>query len=127
VTLDTNGTITAVFGGAQNPPVPPGYTEIDDSDSRVVAYLAAIAASRNPPAALTFLQFMDLFTSAEQTALVSETDTQTKLFIMMATGAGGIQLGNPEVIQGVNYVASIGIITTARAAQILAGQAPATS
>jgi hypothetical protein len=85
-----------------------------------------------PPPTLSFLQFMALFTSAEQDAIVNSADTQTKLFMMMATGSGGLQLTNPEVVGGVNYLASTstvtppgpGLITAARAAQILAGQAP---
>jgi hypothetical protein len=75
-------------------------------------------------ATITFLQFMALFTPAEQAALIGSNDTTTKIFVAMATGSGGMQLSNPEVIGGVNYVASIGIITTQRAAQVLAGQAP---
>lgn len=127
VTLDSNGNVTAIFAVAQSAPTPPGYTTIDDTDPRIATFEAAVTAALNPPASLTFLQFMALFTSAEQDALVTSTDTQTKLFILMASGSGSIQLNNSEVIAGVNYVASIGIITTARAAQVLAGTAPPTS
>jgi hypothetical protein len=84
------------------------------------------------PVVLTFLQFMALFTPAEQAALVGSADTQTKLFVMMATGAGSIALANPEVVAGVNYLATPatatppgpGLIASARVAQILANQAP---
>jgi hypothetical protein len=61
-----------------------------------------------PVISLTFLQFMALFTSTEQTAIVNSTDTQVKIFTLMASGAGTIQLSNPEVIQGVNYLESSG-------------------
>ncbi len=82
-----------------------------------------------PPPTLTFLQFVALFTQAEQDAIVTSTDTQTKLFMLMATGAGSILLSNSEVIEGVNYLAAAapngpGLITSARAAAILAGLAP---
>lgn len=88
-----------------------------------------------PPPTLTFLQFMALFTANEQAAIVASNDTQTKLFLLMATGAGTVTLNNPEVIAGVNYLATSatatppgpGLITSARAAQILANQAPAAS
>lgn len=88
-----------------------------------------------PPQTLTFLQFMALFTAAEQAAIVNSSDTQTKLFLLMATGAGNLQLNNSEVIAGVNYLASgpsatppgPGLITAARAAQVLASQAPPSS
>ncbi|MGD0026114.1 MAG: hypothetical protein ABSC37_16100 [Xanthobacteraceae bacterium] len=88
-----------------------------------------------PPPTLTFLQFMALFTAAEQAAIVNSSDTQSKIFLLMATGAGTLQLDNPEVIAGVNYLATAstatppgpGLITAARAAQILANQTPPAS
>src|SRR5579859_4200261 len=53
-----------------------------------------------PPPPISFLAFMNLFTPTEQAALVNSTDTQVKLFILMASGAGTIDLKNAEVIQG---------------------------
>lgn len=83
-----------------------------------------------PPVTLTFLKFMALFTAAEQAAIVDSTDTQTRLFLLMATGAGTLDLSSVEVIAAVNYLAATpsstppgpGLITAARAAQILADQ-----
>jgi hypothetical protein len=75
-------------------------------------------------ATITFLQFMALFASSEQDAIVASSDTETRLFVMMAAGSGGIQLSNPEVVAGVDYLASIGLITSTRAAAILAGSPP---
>jgi hypothetical protein len=84
-----------------------------------------------PVQTYTFLQFMALFTSAEQDAIIASTDTQTRLFVIMAAGSGGIQLNNAEVIAGVNYLASTSpgpaLITSERAAQILAGESPPSS
>jgi hypothetical protein len=93
-----------------------------------------ILASFVEPVWLTFLQFIALFTAAEQSAIVAAADPQTRLFTMMAIGAGGIDLSNSQVIAGVNYLATAtnatppgpGLITAARAAQILANQPPAT-
>jgi len=89
---------------------------------------AAYVAPPAPPTTLTFLQFMALFTSAEQDAIIDSTDTQVRLFVLMATGAGTITLSDPEVIAGMGYLASPspgpGLITAARAAQILANIAP---
>lgn len=101
------------------------------ADSAVNAEAARIAALP-PPTWLSFPQFMALFTAAEQAAIVSATDTQTRLFLLMATGAGALQLTNPEVVAGVNYLATTsastppgpGLIASSRVAQILAGQAP---
>jgi hypothetical protein len=77
-----------------------------------------------PPTIFTFQQFMALFTSAEQEAVVNSTDVQVKLFILSWTGSNGFTLNNAEVVNGVNYLASSGVITAARATTILAGQAP---
>lgn len=101
-----------------------------------LTYVNALSPYVAPPAptpTLTFLQFMALFTSAEQAAIVSSADTQTKLFIMMATGSGGLQLTNAEVIADLNYLATPttatppgpGLIAASRVAQILAGTPPA--
>ena len=89
-------------------------------------YMGGVFASVAPAvvyqtAGLTFLQFMALLTSAEQAAVANSTDTQTRLFVMMATGAGSLDLANPEVVSGINYLAAIGLITSARAATILTG------
>jgi len=91
------------------------------------AEIAAWEAANAPVTTYTFLQFMSLFTSAEQSAIVGSTDVQIKLFVIMAAGSGGLQLNNAEVIAGINYAASINLITQARAIQILAGQNPPTS
>ncbi|MDE3176679.1 MAG: hypothetical protein KGM15_11315 [Pseudomonadota bacterium] len=89
----------------------------------------AFAATTAPPqyqiTGLTFLQFFGLFTNAERAAIVNASDTQTRLFVLMASGAGEVDLGNTEVINGVNYLASIGLITSARASTILTGAPPA--
>jgi hypothetical protein len=76
------------------------------------------------PRIYTFLEFMALFTILEQNAIVNSVDTQIKLFLLMATGSGGLQLNNSEVIAGINYAVSINLLTSARGTQILAGQIP---
>ena len=106
------------------------------------AYQAWFAAGNIPApappatiATLTFLQFMALFTEAEQAAIVTSTDTQVKLFTIMAAGSGGVLLSNPEVAQGVEYLATAtsatppgpGLIAASRVAQILANQTPPSS
>lgn len=88
-----------------------------------------------PPVVYQFLDFMALFTSAEQTAIFASSDTQTKMFITMAAAAGGLQLSNPAVVAGVTYLSQPptatppgpGLITAARATAILAGEAPPSS
>jgi hypothetical protein len=123
VLLDGSNNVIGWFGCPQLPPQPDGYTIIDDNDPRIIAFNASQDAILNP-VNFTFLQFIALFSPTEQAALVNSTDPQVKLFNLMAAGAGVIQLNNAEVIQGVNYVASVGIIANTRVTAILAGQAP---
>jgi hypothetical protein len=95
-----------------------GWTYADDE------FTAVTPPATYQTSGLTFLQFMALFSSTEQDAIVASTDTQTRLFVMMATGAGSIDLTNPEVIGGVDYLASINLIASGRVATILAGSPP---
>lgn len=92
---------------------------------------AAYVAPAPVPQTYTFLQFMALYTEAEQDAIFASNDTKTKMFVTMAAGSGGLQLTNAEVIAGIDYLASAApgpaLITADRAAQILAGSAPAAS
>jgi hypothetical protein len=85
---------------------------------------SAPAAPPPQQSGLTFLQFLALFTPAEQAAIVASSDAQVKLFVVMASGAGAIDLTNAEVVAGVNYLAGVGLITSAETTRILAGIAP---
>lgn len=71
----------------------------------------------------TFLQFLALFTSGEQAAIISSADPEVRLFTLMAASTA-IQLTNSQVVAGVNYCVSIGLLTSGRATAILAGQTP---
>lgn len=44
VQLDVNGKVTGMFGCEQNPPTPPGYAVLDDSDPRIAAWRVAQVA-----------------------------------------------------------------------------------
>lgn len=76
-----------------------------------------------PPRLFTFLEFMALFTPAEQAAIVGSNDVNVKLFTLMAAGAaGGLSMSDPRVIAGVNYLVTAGLLTAANAALVLSGQ-----
>jgi len=76
------------------------------------------------PMPVDFLQFMSLLTEQEQAALISSNDIQTKLFVAEAEGAGTIDLADPLVVQAVEYVASLGLISPSRVSAILNNQPP---
>lgn len=61
------------------------------------------------------------FTDAELAAIVSSTDAGVKLLILKVSTppSEGIDLSNPAVIQGLNYLVSKGILAAERPAQIL--------
>ena len=99
------------------------------------AYQAWLKAGNTPtpaaapvpaPPQFTFLQFLALFTASEQTAIVDSTDTQVRLFLLMAAGASSVSLADPRTMQGLAYLVSIGLLTATRETAILASPAPTT-
>lgn len=109
------------------------FIPFDPANTDYQAYLSWVSLGNTatpyvPPATpaphLTFLQFMALFTPAEQASIVNSTDTQVKLWLIMATGSGTIGLTDPDVVQGLAYAVSINLITAPRQTQILAGTPP---
>jgi hypothetical protein len=77
-----------------------------------------------PPQQLSFLEFMSLFTENEQAAIIASADVKVKMMIIRAAGATYINMDNPEINVGVNYLASLGLVETSRVATILAGEKP---
>lgn len=67
-------------------------------------------------------QFILLFTSAEHAAIAASTDQKVTQFMMAIQVASTINLNDPVVQNGVNYLVSIGLLTQANANLILSGQ-----
>ena len=88
----------------------------DEATARAALLLPAIST----PPQLTFMQFMALFTPTEQVALVNSSDPNVKLLIFQASGNGGVTLADAATIAGVNYLVSVGLLTSARASMVLA-------
>ncbi len=128
ITLDQGGMDVYTLAGVSLS-VPTGTPQ-----AQAVASIESMAPAGYAPPKVnySFLEFMALFTPAEQAAIVGSSDPQVKLFTLMAAGVGTVQLSNPEVVAGVNYLATPatatppgpGLIAPARVAAILAGQAP---
>lgn len=89
----------------------------------VVQAVATFAAAPLPH--LTFLEFMALFTGAEQAAIVDSADTNVRLFLAQSTGAQFIDLGDARLSAGLSYLVSLGILSAGRPGQILNNMAPA--
>ena len=85
--------------------------------------------AQEPPHA-DFLGFVGLFTSTEQSAIAAAavSDPQLMLYCLAAAGAPGgvIWLDDDRVVSGVAYLVTKGVITSDRAAQVLAGTPPPT-
>jgi len=97
---------------------------IGDSPSTEAAFEAQRAAIITAqPVIITFRQFMALFTTTEQTAIVSSTDTQTRLFLLSAS-SGSVNLSDPLVTTDLNYLVSIALLTAPRVLQVLANLPP---
>lgn len=75
----------------------------------------------------SWLQFIELFTEAEQLAIVAATmsDPTVKLWYDKAQGANYIDLDDPRVIDGFQALIDRGLLTTVRRDRVLAGLAPA--
>ncbi len=124
-----NGVVLNIFTIDPLTPLTDGSALVPCATTVQVGWLYANGVFSAPPVVnqttnLSFLQFVALFTETEQAAVVASSDAQVKLFLLMAAGASWIDLINPEVVNGVNYLASLGLITSARAAVILSGAAP---
>lgn len=80
-----------------------------------------------PDTRISFLDLMNLFTAPEKIAIMSSPDPHVRLFTIMAAGATIISMSSNDFINGVDYLASIGIIDLARKKQILDREPPSAS
>lgn len=97
-----------------------------DGAADVETVLATIdpTAPTLPKRQFGFLEFMSLFTPDEQAAIVNSSEPTVKLFLLMAAGAAYIDLDDSRTIEGLEELATLGLITAARKDAVLAGQAP---
>lgn len=77
------------------------------------------------PDQISWLDFMGLFTPAEQAAVATSVDPSVAVFRMMTTGLGGdMNLADPRVGYGLDALVAAGLIAAARKWQVLARQEP---
>lgn len=90
-----------------------------DATTKTVVTVSAPAT----PNMISAWQFIMLFTPAEHAAIRASTDQKVMQFMMAIMAAQRVELNNSIVQSGVNYLASIGLLTQANATLILSGQA----
>jgi outer membrane protein assembly factor BamD (BamD/ComL family) len=100
--------------------VPAGATQ-----AQVDAAYAAFLAANPPPLQTVFTpeQFISLFTTAEQAAIVAALPASPALFVWYSKmlTATTIDVTKADTVAAVNALAAVGVITTARAAAIVGG------
>jgi hypothetical protein len=97
------------------------YVDVIDKNGNVVGY----AANDPPPPLpdkirLTRYEFRSRFTAAEKVAMYDSTDTMIRVFLDDIQAAENINVSEQDTIDGVNYLASNGLIAAGRASEILA-------
>jgi hypothetical protein len=101
------------------------------SVSEIAAAGITVQTVADPPpppiTAVSSLQFRQLFTTAEATAITTsaESNAQIRMFMDDESAAGTVVLASPEVQSGIAALVTAGLLTQARANAILAGQSPA--
>lgn len=84
---------------------------------------APAAAPEQQP--ISWMEFMGLFTLAEQTAVAVSTDPNVARFRLLATGLGGdMDFGDPQVALGLDALVAAGLLAESRKADVLARRAP---
>lgn len=125
----TNGVVTNVVVTDPTKTNVPGSVVVASATAQIGdSYASGVFTPAPPPppqtTGLNFLQFMALLTQAEQVALISSADPQVKLFVAQAEGAPALDLTDARVSAGLNYCASLGLLTTTRVAKVLTGSPP---
>jgi len=92
-----------------------------DAASKTVVVVAAPVQ----PLWISSYQFILLFTPAETTAIRTSTDANVQHWLFALSVAQQVDLHDTSTVQpGLGYLASLGLITSARMAQIIANQPP---
>lgn len=79
-----------------------------------------------PPAtpAVTIQDFRQRFTDAELLSVLSSTDAQVRLLLLKLQTRQEIELTDPQVLQGMGYLVSLGLLTKERANHIIGTDVP---
>lgn len=96
-----------------------GHEYVRNSKGEVVG--TRMIPSNDPDTKSTFtrLEFRNRFTLAEKTAMYESTNTVVKIFLDDLAAAQSVDIEDQNTVDAVNYLASIGLLTEARATEIL--------
>ena len=100
---------------ATNAPAPAWSGSISDFPAPAAAVL--------PPSAITAAEYILLFTPAETAAIRASADLVVQQFLLAVEVAQSVDLADPHVLLGLQYLVSIGLLTAGREAAI-AGNIP---
>ena len=75
-----------------------------------------------PPPSIPTYQFIMLFNPDEHAAIAASTDSRVQQFLMALNTTQITNLADPMIVNGVNYLVSLGLLTQANADLILSGK-----
>ena len=128
VTIDENNTVIGVcLGDFENPPSDPNSLIVDSPvTARVGDTYNGDGTFTHVPrqrTELTVLEFRNQFVLAEKQALytAANTDMMVKMILDDLAAASYVETTDQTTVDSVNYLVSVGVITAARATEVLAG------
>lgn len=114
VERDEAGQIVRAYTNPQNFPT----DELEDDDVGLLAFLASLEPARR----MTSLEFLDLFTEAEQLAVITAamSNPQINLWWTKLTMATFVDFSDPRLAGGLKALVAAGLLTAERAQEVLA-------
>lgn len=96
-----------------------GY-RVTTYDTGMVVRIIDAPAPPAPSPPLSPLAFLRRFTAAERVTVRASTDPYVQDFYRLLDRAAEVRLDDPDTVEGVDYLVQAGLLTSARAAEILA-------
>ena len=104
-----------------DPNRPTDAIDILNANGDVIGFSIPKALTRPNRLRLTRYEFRSRFTAAEKVAMYDSTDTMVRVFLDDVQAAESINVTDQDTVDGVAYLASLGLIAAGRDDEILAG------
>jgi hypothetical protein len=101
-----------------------GLPPLDEMHVWNPATLTVDELAAPPPPIVTTARFTMLFTPDEFVSLVNSTDPVVLQAMFAVKSSQTIDLGSPEVIQALDHLVTLGLVTSERLVDIKAGRTP---